>query len=114
MATLPSRGEVWLVSLDPVRGHEQGGTRPVVLVSTDLFNHGPSGLVVIVPTTTRERGLPLHVEVIPPDGGMRRRSFVKVEDVRSIARDRLIERWGTLASSTLAVIEHRLRTLLSL
>ena len=111
---LPSRGEVWLVDFDPVRGHEQGGRRPAVVVSTDQFNHGASGLVVVVPTTTRERGLPLHVAVTPPDGGLRQRSFIKIEDVRAIARERLVERWGTLSPGTLAVVEHRLRTLLEL
>jgi len=45
----PSRGEVWLVDLNPARGHEQAGIRPGLVVSVDPFNHGPAGLVVLLP-----------------------------------------------------------------
>ncbi|HYN21742.1 MAG TPA: type II toxin-antitoxin system PemK/MazF family toxin, partial [Thermoanaerobaculia bacterium] len=48
----PGRGEVWLASLDPVRGHEQAGTRPVLIVSEDLFNRGPAELIIALPVTS--------------------------------------------------------------
>jgi mRNA interferase MazF len=114
MPPLPSRGDIWLVDLNPTRGHEQAGTRPCAIISLDQFNHGPAGLVVVLPLTTTYRGIPLHVEVQPPDGGVRLRSFVKCEDIRSIASERLIERWGSLSPSVLAEIEDRLRILLQL
>src|SRR4051794_40338434 len=106
------RGQVWRVDLNPSRGHEQAGVRPAVIVSTDIFNQGPAGLVVVLPLTTTERRIPLHVMVEPPEGGLPRRSFVKCEDVRSISADRLLEHWGNLAADTLRVIEDRLRILL--
>ena len=53
----PARGEVWNVDLDPVRGREQAGRRPALVISVDLFNRGPSGLVVLLPITSRYRGL---------------------------------------------------------
>lgn len=114
MATLPSRKDVWLVDLEPVRGHEQGRQRSCVIVSDDLFNHGPAGLVVVVPLTTRERGIPLHVGVDPPDGGLRRRSFIKCEDVRSISVERLHSRWGAISDLVMQEVEDRLRILLHL
>ncbi|NPV48676.1 MAG: type II toxin-antitoxin system PemK/MazF family toxin [Armatimonadetes bacterium] len=52
-----SRGDVWMVDFGPVRGHEQAGTRPGLIVSSDPFNHGPPGLVIPMPITTRERGI---------------------------------------------------------
>lgn len=64
----PSRGEIWLVDLNPTRGHELAGIRPALVVSVDLFNHGPAGLVVVLPLTTRLKGIPFHVEVAPPKG----------------------------------------------
>lgn len=81
------------------------------MVSTDRFNHGPAGLVVVLPLTSRAKGIPLHVEV-QPEGGVRERSFVKPEDIRSIATERLGERWGAVSSGTLAAVEGRLRVLL--
>ncbi|MEN3059031.1 MAG: type II toxin-antitoxin system PemK/MazF family toxin [Candidatus Methanosuratincola petrocarbonis] len=101
----PSRGEIWLVDLSPVRGHEVAGRRPALVISVDQFNHGPAGLVVVIPLTTKEKGIPFHVEVQPPQGGLKRRSFIKCEDLRSVAKERLLERWGKVTPSTLAEVE---------
>lgn len=110
----PSRGEVWLAELDPARGHEQKGTRPALIVSVDEFNRSPSGLVVVLPMTTKPKGVSLHVPVEPNEGGLRLRSFIKCEDIRSVARERLRERWGWVSTDTLAAVERRLRLLLGL
>lgn len=111
---LPSRGEIWSVNLGPTRGHEQAGIRPALVVSVDTFNHGSAELVVIVPLTTRATGIPLHVPVNPPEGGVTERSFIKCEDVRSVSRQRLTDRWGSVSSGTMNGVEERLRVLLDL
>ena len=110
----PARGDVWLVNLNPTRGHERAGVRPGMVVSVDAFNQGPAGLVVILPMTTTWRGIPLHVAVAPPEGGLRQQSYIKCEDIHSVATERLIEHWGTLSASTMAAVEDRLRILLGL
>jgi mRNA interferase MazF len=110
----PSRGEVWFLNLDPVEGREQAGSRPVLVVSVDGFNYGPADLVVILPVTSKSKAIPFHVAVAPPEGGMRQLSFIKCEDVRSVSRSRLLERWGTVAPHTLAAVEDRLRILMGL
>ena len=81
-----ARGQVWLVDLDPVRGHEQAGTRPALVVSVDPFNQTALGLVVIVPLTSKAKGLPLHVRLDPPEGGLQLTGYAKCEDVRSVSR----------------------------
>ena len=111
---LPSRGEIWSVNLNPTQGHEQAGVRPALVVSVDTFNHGPAELVVVVPLTTTARGIPLHIPVNPPEGGVRQPSFIKCEDVRAVSRGRLTDRWGSVVSSTMAAVEERLRVLLDL
>lgn len=110
----PSRGEVWLVNLNPARGHEQAGIRPGLVISVDPFNHGPAGLVVVLPLTTVAKGIPFHVEINPPDGGVRVRSFIKCEDIRSVARERLARPWQKVSYRTLEAVEDRLRILLGL
>lgn len=109
----PLRGEVWLVDLEPARG-KQAGKRPGLVVSVDLFNRGRAELVVLVPLTTRAKGIPLHVPVEPPEGGLEQKSFIKCEDVRSVAKERLASRLGAVSSETLAAVEDRLRILLGL
>lgn len=109
-----TRGEVWSADLNPVKGHEQAGKRPCLIISVDLFNQGAAGLVVVLPITSKDKGIPFHVELNPPEGGLKLRSFIKCEDVRSISVERLEKRWGTVWSETLAAVEDRLRILMGL
>jgi len=110
----PSRGEIWLIDLDIGRGHEQAGKRPCVVLSVDLFNHGPAGLHVVLPMTTREKGIPFHVEARPEETGLKQHGFIKCDDVRSISRERFLKRLGSLSAATMEAVEYRLRILLGL
>jgi mRNA interferase MazF len=111
----PSRGEVWVADLDPTRGHEQAGKRPVVVVSSNYFNHGAARLIFVAPLTRTDRGVPFHIAIDPPEGGLRDRSFALCDAVRSISIDWLSGRpLGRLKPATLAQIEDRLRLLLDL
>ena len=85
------RGDVFWVDLEQGQGHEQHGTRPVLILSNDLFNER-SGTVIAVPITgTRPRaGFPLTHEL--PSHYMPRPSWVKINQIRTLASDRLRER----------------------
>ncbi len=109
-----ARGEVWLADLNPAKGHEQAGKRPCLIISVDLFNQGASGLVVVLPITSKDKGIPFHVALEPPEGGLKVRSFVKCEDVRSISVERLEKCWGAVSPEILAAVEDRLRILMGL
>lgn len=113
-ASLPQRGEVWLADLEPTFGHEQGGRRPVLIISVDAFNAGKSGLVVALPITSRVRPLPLHIPVNPPEGGLRLPSAILCDAIRSIDQRRLIDCWGTVDPPTMTLVEDVLRRLLGL
>lgn len=110
----PIRGEVWLAQLDPVRGHEQAGTRPVLVISDDLFNRGPAGLVIALPITSRLRPIPSHIRISPPQGGLAVESAALCEGVRSISKERLLKRLGLVNRGTMEMVEDRLRILLRL
>jgi mRNA interferase MazF len=110
----PSRGEVWFLNLDPTRDREQAGSRPALVISVDAFNHGPADLVVVLPVTSKAKGIPFHVALAPAEGDIRQPSFIKCEDVRSVSRSRLRERWGMAAPDTMAAVEDRLRILMGL
>ena len=110
----PGRGEIWFGNLDPVRGHEQAGARPLLVVSVDPFNHSASGLVVVVPLTTKRKPVQTQVSILPPEGGTDQPGYIKCEDIRSITKDRLREYWGTVTDETMRQVEHRLKLLLGL
>lgn len=111
---LPNRGEVWRVNLDPTLGHEQGGTRPCLVVSHDKFNHGKAELVIVLPLTRTDRGIPSHVRIEPPEGGLPAASFIKCEEVRCISRARLHSQYGRVSEATILRVETLLRTILAL
>ncbi|WP_298800464.1 type II toxin-antitoxin system PemK/MazF family toxin [uncultured Pseudonocardia sp.] len=101
-----------LAALDPVGPGEQGGTRPVLVISANAFNAWPVGLVMVVPITTRDRGFDHHIPVA--GGGLDRPSFAMPEYLRSISQRRLRRHLGTADASTLAAVEDWLRRLTGL
>lgn len=90
----PNRGEIWLVDLDPVVGHEQAGTRPGLIISVDELNHGPAELLTLLPITSRSRKLASRVRLPVGEGGLAVESYIKCEEVRTVSRDRLTRRLG--------------------
>ncbi len=109
-----SRGEIWFVDLDPTRGREIRGERPCLVVSVNEFNHGPAHLIVVLPITSTQTGNPFHVQIEPPEGNVKSRSFIKTEQPRCISTDRLEHLWGSVASATMQEVSDRLRILLDL
>jgi mRNA interferase MazF len=110
----PQRGEIWLVDLNPTRGREPFGRRPALVISVDLFNRGPAELIVVLPVTSKDKGIPFHVPVDISEGGLLKRSYIKCEDVRSISKDRLSKRLGSVSPKTMTAVEDRIRILLNL
>jgi mRNA interferase MazF len=111
----PLRGEVWLA--EPPRqlqGREQLGARPVLVISADEINRGPSELSVVVPFTTRDRGVELHIRVGPPEGGLVERGVLLPEQVHAASHQRLVKRLGQVSEGTLRNLEDRLRMVLAL
>lgn len=79
-AHTPKKGDFIAVTFDPQSGHEQKGRRPALVVSNTLFNE-KTGLAIVCPLTTTDRGFPFHVAVI---GNPDAKGFVMVEQVKSI------------------------------
>jgi mRNA interferase MazF len=111
----PFRGEIWNADLDPTRGREQAGRRPALVVSTERFNEGPAELVVVLPITSKAKGIPWHVAVAPGSGtGLRTESYAMVEAIRCVSRERLAKRLGDVADTRMGEVERRLQILLEL
>ncbi len=82
------RGDIRWADLNPTRGHEQAGMRPVLVLSQDIFNER-SGTVVAVAITSQppRAGFPLTFEITSQ--GMPKRSWVKISQVRTLSVERL-------------------------
>lgn len=110
----PSRGEVWQVDLRPVRGREQDGLRPAMVLSVNKFNHGPAELVIVLPITSRDKRIPTHVKIRKHESGLDQDSFIKCEDIRSISRERLVRYRGDVTDQQIEQAEQIVRLLLGL
>jgi mRNA interferase MazF len=94
------RGEIWWADLDPVRGHEQGGRRPFVVISQDLFNQS-SGTVIALAVTSKLPSAPYPLTLEITDTGLPRRSWVKISQIRVLATERISTKIGQLSSTQL-------------
>lgn len=109
MSQAPRRGDVWLVTLNPVVANEQAGTRPCVVVSVDQFNAMPIQQVIVVPLTTKDRGLPHHIALAPGDT-LPRPSWALCEAVRAVSTRRFLRRLGSARPEELAAITEQVMT----
>lgn len=101
-------GDLLLCDLNPVAGREQGGIRPVVVVSHRRYAVIP-GLFLAVPLTSRDRDLEHHVE-IPADDvtGLKQVSYAMTEQIRAISDQRAGRQLGKVDSETLSAISRYL------
>jgi mRNA interferase MazF len=82
------RGEIRWADLNPVRGHEQAGTRPVLIISNDVFNER-SGTVIALAITSQPQkaGFPLTLEMNMRE--LKMRAWLKISQIRTLSVDRL-------------------------
>jgi mRNA interferase MazF len=102
---MPRAGEVWYAYLDPILGHEQGGNRPVVVVSANWFNNATgSKLVVVVPLTTTDKPYPTHVLITASEAQLSVDSWAMCEQIRAVSFERFKKLRGTLSEQTLSTL----------
>jgi mRNA interferase MazF len=110
-----NRGEIWLADLGPTRGHAPAAAGPVLIISTNPFNHGPADLVFVLPVIRTDHRIPLHVRIDPPEGGVTARSYIVCEALHSIAKERMgPQAWGRVSAATLHKVVDHLGLLLAL
>lgn len=100
--------------VDPVRGREQAGRRPALVIASDLYLEQADTLAIIVPVTTNNRGWPNHVLLQGPGLELDQPSFAMTEQPRTVTRDRLFGHAGTVDGATMAEVDGWLRDFLAL
>ena len=97
------RGDIVWANLDPTLGHEQAGSRPVLILSQDIFNDR-SGTVIAVALTSQKppAGFPLTFEL--SDAKLPKRSWVKISQIRTLSTQRLGKKIGRASADELDTI----------
>ncbi len=94
------RGEIYWADLDPTRGNEQAGRRPVLVISQDVFNER-SGVVIVLALTSRPPRAAFPLSFALSDPGLPKQSWVKISQIRTISQERLRGRLTRLAPEEL-------------
>ena len=103
---LVKRGDIYYADLSPVVGSEQGGVRPVLIVQNDVGNkYSPTVIAAAITSRCDKNNLPTHIEV---DCGLAKDSVVLLEQVRTIDKQRLRERMGSLDSDDMGKVNRAL------
>lgn len=97
------RGDIVWADLNPTRGHEQSGQRPVLVISHDIFNEH-SGTVIAVALTSQPQkaGFPLTLELSHPK--LPKKSWVKISQIRTLSIERLGHKIGRASAEELGQI----------
>ena len=110
MTGRPLRGMVLEVDLDPVLGHEQGRSRPCVVVQNNAGNRF-SSMTIVVPLTGAVHlaaPSPIYVLVKKGDGGIRKDSIVLTDQIRAVDFERVRRSFGVLSPETMKAVDRAL------
>lgn len=95
------RGDIRWADLNPVRGSEQGGLRPVLIISQDVFNARSGTVIALAITSQPQRaGFPLTLELTSP--ALPKKSWVKISQVRTLAVERIGKKLAEASPEELA------------
>src|SRR6059058_5693265 len=102
----PKRGEIYLVNFDPTIGSEIKKTRPALILQNDISNqYSPITIVAAITSQFDETLYPTEVLIKVPEGGLTNDSVVLLNQIRSIDKQRLIKRLGTLKPITMRQVD---------
>jgi mRNA interferase MazF len=94
------RGEIRWADLNPVKGHEQGGRRPVLILSQDVFNQRSGTVIAMAITSQLQRaGFPLTLEINSVK--LSKRSWVKISQIRTLSTERIGRKIGLISPEEL-------------
>ena len=99
------RGDVYYADLRPAIGSEQSGIRPVLIIQNDVGNeYGPTVIAAAITTKRKKAGMPTHV-LMRNMPGLKRDSYILLEQIRTLDKSRLQEYVCTLESATMKNVD---------
>lgn len=111
----PKRGDVYLVDFDPVVGAEIAKRRPALIIQNDIGNRvSPITIVAALISQVRQPLYPIEVPVHVPEAGLAADSTIRLNQIRTIDKSRLIRRLGKVSTATLAAVDTAIKVSLGL
>ncbi|MGV8120627.1 MAG: type II toxin-antitoxin system PemK/MazF family toxin [Candidatus Xenobiia bacterium LiM19] len=110
----PRRGDLFLINLDPVKGSEQGGVRPALVIQNDVGNEFSPVVIIAAISSQIKRLYDVHVLIAPPEGNLDKESIVLLNQIRTVDKSRLTRKLGSLSTATMKRVERALKISLGL
>ena len=108
------RGDVFRADLSPVRGSEQGGARPVLVIQNNRGNqHSPTVIIAPITSKLKKNKLPTHV-LLPAGNGLPAQSMVLLEQIRTIDKGRLLEYITAIDDTVMSEVNYAVEISLAL
>ncbi len=103
------RGDVFYADLSPVKGSEQGGTRPVLILQNNIGNKfSPTVIAAAITSKMGKSKVPTHITVKANKNGLLKNSVVLLEQIRTLDKRRLKEKMGSLDPFIMQKVNHAL------
>jgi len=91
------KGEIFLANLEPIKGSEQGGVRPVLIIQNDISNkYSPITIIAAITSKIYKKEFPTNVFISKADSGLDKDSTIMFNQIRTIDKSRLIKKVGEL------------------
>lgn len=108
------RGDLYLANLNPFKGSEQGGKRPVLVLQNNTGNlHSSTIIVATITSQEKKKGQPTHYP-LPPVGRLKMASVVQLEQIRTIDKCRVLEYLGKVPAENMREINQAIKVSLGM
>lgn len=112
---LIKRGELYWVNLNPTRGSEQSGRRPVLIIQNNIGNElAPTTIVAPLTTKSFSKEYPTNVHLLKGVSGLKSDSTILLSQIRTIDKTRLESRIGLLSEADIEKVERAMKISLGL
>lgn len=109
------RGDIFLANLEPIKGSEQGGIRPILIIQNDISNkHSPVTIITAITSKIFDKEFPTNVFISKEDSGLDKNSTILLNQLRTIDNSRLIKRISSLDNFIMNQVDKSLKISLSL
>jgi mRNA interferase MazF len=115
MVKMIKRGEIVLANLNPIKGSEQGGIRPALIIQNDISNkHSPVTIIAAITSKVTEKEYPTNVFISKNESGLDRDSTIMLNQIRTIDSSWIIKKIGVLDNFTMNKVDRAIRVSLAL
>jgi len=109
------RGDIFLVNLDPIKGSEQGGTRPCLIIQNNLGNkYSPTTIIAPITSKKFSREFPTNISLLKEDSNLDMNSTILLNQIATIDKSRIVKKLGFLNEEIMRKVDLAIKVSLNL